>query len=143
MSMIRDIMTKNVFAIRPETTLAEAVKFLTEHHVGGAPVTSESGELLGVVSELALLDVVFEEDVRQAHVAQYMEENVESVTPDEPLTRAAQLFALYAFRRLPVVEGGKLVGIVSRRDLMNHSLRTNELLTDPLLELVPALAMVH
>ena len=141
MAVIRDIMTKNVFAVRPETTLAEAVSVLTDHHVGGAPVISESGELLGVISELALLDVVFEEDARRAPVSLYMEEQVESVTPDEPLTRAAQLFALYAFRRLPVVEGGKLVGIVSRRDLMNHALRTNELLTEPLVELIPTLAI--
>lgn len=143
MSVIRDIMTKNVFTVRPETTLAEAVKILTENHLGGVPVTSKEGELLGVISELALLDIVFEESARQAPVSEYMEEQVESVTPDEPLSRAAQLFALYAFRRLPVVEGNKLVGIVSRRDLMNHSLRTNLLLTDPLLELVPALAMVQ
>jgi CBS domain-containing protein len=143
MTVIRDIMTKNVVTVRPETTLAEAVKVLTDHHVGGAPVTSEGGELLGVISELALLDVVFDKGARQAPVAQYMEEEVESVSPDEPLSRAAQLFALYAFRRLPVVDGGKLVGIVSRRDLMNHSLRTNELLTEPLMELIPALAMIH
>jgi CBS domain-containing protein len=141
MAVIRDIMTKNVFTVRPETRLAEAVKVLTDHHVGGAPVISKSGELLGVISELALLDVVFEADARQAPVSLYMEEHVESVTPDEPLTRAAQLFALYAFRRLPVVEGGKLVGIVSRRDLMNHALRTNELLTEPLVELIPTLAI--
>ena len=51
-----------------------------------------------------------------------------------------ELFALYSFRRLPVVEDGKLVGIVTRRDLMNHALRTNEVLTEPLLELIPSLA---
>ena len=72
MSMIRDIMTKNVFAIRPETTLAEAVKFLTEHHVGGAPGIGKR-RTVGSFSELATLDVVFEEDVRQAHIAQYMD----------------------------------------------------------------------
>ena len=141
MTVIRDIMTKNVFAVRPETTLAEAVEVLTDHHIGGAPVVSE-GELVGIISELALLDVVFDADARHAAVAHYMEQDVQSVSPDESLSRAGQLFALYAFRRLPVVENGKLVGIVSRRDLMNHSLRTNELLTEPLMALVPDLVQV-
>jgi CBS domain-containing protein len=142
MTVIRDIMTKDVVTVRPETTLAQAVKLLTEHHIGGAPVVSDDGALVGVISELAMIDVVFEPDVKQALVSRYMAEDVQSVAPDEPLSRAAQLFALYSFRRLPVVEKGKLVGIVSRRDLMNHALRTKELLTEPLVELVPTLEIM-
>jgi CBS domain-containing protein len=142
MTAIREIMTKNVVTVRPETSLAQAVKVLTEHHIGGAPVVADNGALLGVISELALIDVVFEPDVKQARVSKYMAEDVQVVSPDEPLARAAQLFALYSFRRLPVVENGKLVGIVSRRDLMNHALRTNELLAEPLVELVPGLEIV-
>lgn len=142
MTQIRDIMTKNLVTVRPETTLADAVRVLTEHHIGGAPVVSADGALVGVISELALIDVVFEPDVKNAVVSNYMADDVQSVGPDESLSRAAQLFALYSFRRLPVVENGKLVGIISRRDLMNHALRTNELLTEPLVELVPALAQI-
>ena len=142
MTVIRDIMTKDVVVVRPETTLAEAVKVLTEHHIGGAPVVSDDGALVGVISELALIDVVFEPDVKQAQVSHYMAEDIQFVEPNDPLSRAAQLFALYSFRRLPVVEDGKLVGIVSRRDLMNHALRTNELLTEPLVELIPSLAQM-
>jgi CBS domain-containing protein len=69
-----------------------------------------------------------------------MTPEVHTVHPDDPLARPAQLFALYSFRRLPVVEDGRLVGIVTRRDLMNYALRTNKLLTDPLIELIPSLA---
>jgi len=142
MTVIRDIMTTKVVAVRPETTLAKAVKVLTDHHVGGIPVASEDGALVGVISELALIDVVFEREARDAAVSAYMAEDVQFVAPGDSLSRAAQLFALYSFRRLPVVENGKLVGIVSRRDLMNHALRTNEVLTEPLVELVPALAQL-
>ena len=76
-----------------------------------------------MISELALIDVVFDPQVKDAPVSDYMNPEVHLVHPDDPLSRAAQLFALYSFRRLPVVENGKLVGIVTRRDLMNFALR--------------------
>ncbi len=140
MTAIRDIMSKEVVAVFPDTTLAEAVAVLTRHHIGVVPVVSADGNLVGVISELALIDVVFDAEARFTPISHYMTPEVQSVHPDEPLTKAAQLFALYSFRRLPVVENGKLVGVISCRDLMNHSLRSNELLTEPLLELIPELA---
>jgi CBS domain-containing protein len=96
--------------------------------------------VVGVISELALIDVVFDSDAKDSPVSEYMTPEVHTVHPDDPLSRPAQLFALYSFRRLPVVQDGKLVGIVTRRDLMNYALRANELLTDPLIELIPSLA---
>jgi tRNA nucleotidyltransferase (CCA-adding enzyme) len=142
MTEIRDIMSEPVVAVRPETTLAEAMEILTQLHVGGAPVVSANGTLIGIISDQALIDVVFDAAARCAPVSQYMTPDVQYVQPGDPLSRAAQLFALYSYRRLPVVEVGKLVGIVSRRDLINHSLRSNELLTEPLLELIPELAQL-
>jgi CBS domain-containing protein len=140
MTVIREIMCKRVFTIRPEASLAEAVKLLTEHHIGGAPVVSAAGELVGMISELSLIDVVFDMAVRSASISEYMTRDVQMVGPEEPLSRAAQLFALYSFRRLPVVENGRLVGIVTRRDLMNHALASDEPLTEPLIDLIPSLA---
>jgi len=133
-------MNPNVVAIRPETTVEETIDFLTHNHIGGSPVVDEKGRLVGMISELALIDVVFDESVKFAPVSKFMTADVQVVHPDESLTRAAQLFALYAFRRLPVVENGKLIGIITRRDLMNYSLRTDHVLADPLISLIPSLA---
>ena len=135
-------MNKNVVAVRPETTVAGAVQFLTRHHIGGSPVVNSDGELVGMISEIALIDVVFEETVRDMPVSNYMTTELHVVHPDEPLMRAAQLFALYSFRRLPVVEDGRLIGIITRRDLMDYSLRTNHTLGDPLVALIPSLAPI-
>jgi CBS domain-containing protein len=135
-------MNRGVVGIRPDATVAEAIDTLTKQHIGGLPVVSDDGAVVGIISELALIDVVFDDRVRDAPVSDYMNPEVHVVHPDEPLSRAAQLFALYSFRRLPVVENGRLVGIVTRRDLMNYALRTNRLLADPLLELIPALAPI-
>jgi CBS domain-containing protein len=140
MGVVRDIMNKRVVGIRPDATLSEAVAILTQQHIGGAPVVTADGAVIGVISELAMIDVVFDSDARDALVKDYMNAEVHTVHPDDPLSRPAQLFALYSFRRLPVVDDGKLVGIVTRRDLMNYALRSNEILTDPLIELIPSLA---
>lgn len=140
MAKVRDVMIKRAIGVPPDATLAEAVKILTELHIGGAPVVAADGSVVGIISELALIDVVFDPTARDALVSDHMTPEVHTVRPDDSLSRPAQLFALYSFRRLPVVEDGKLVGIVTRRDLMNYALRTGELLTDPLIELIPSLA---
>jgi len=140
MSSIKDIMNQRVVAVRPETTLADALRVLTKHHVGGVPVVNEANALIGMISELALIDIVFDPATKGAPVSDYMTRDVKFVHPDDSLSRAAQMFALYSFRRLPVVENGSLVGIVSRRDLMNHALESSETLPEPLLELIPELA---
>ena len=119
---VRQVMNENVFAVRSETTVEEAIDFLTRKHIGGAPVVNDQGELVGMISELALIDVVFDESVKFDPISKFMTTEVQVVRPDESLMRAAQFFALYAFRRLPVVESGKLIGIITRRDLMNYSL---------------------
>jgi len=138
-AVIRDVMHSDVIGIRPDATVAEAIKLLTDRHIGGLPVVASGGAIVGMISELALIDVVFNASVKDAPVADYMTPDVHTVHPNDPLSRAAQLFTLYSFRRLPVVENGKLVGIVSRRDLMNYALQTNKLLADPLTEMIPSL----
>jgi CBS domain-containing protein len=139
-ALVRDIMNSGVVGVSPDATLAEAVNTLTELHIGGAPVVDAEGAVVGIISELALIDVVFDPLAKESLVSAHMTPEVHVIHPDDPLSRPAQLFALYSFRRLPVVEDGKLVGIVTRRDLMNYSLRTGALLTDPLIELIPSLA---
>jgi len=139
-ALVRDVMNPRVVGIDPNATLAEAVRILTELHIGGAPVVAADGSVVGIISELALIDVVFDPNARNALIREHMTPEVHVIHPDDPLSRPAQLFALYSFRRLPVVDDGKLVGMVTRRDLMNYALRTGELLTDPLIELIPSLA---
>jgi CBS domain-containing protein len=139
---IGEVMNSRVNAIEPQTTVADAIQFLTEHHIGGAPVVSDDRTLLGMVSELELIDVVFDFAIRNEPVCKFMTTELQAVAADEPLSRAAQLFTLYGLRRLPVVESGKLVGILARRDLMNYMLRSNKSLAEPLEELFPALAQM-
>ncbi len=135
-------MNTRVTAIGADATVAEAIAFLTQHHIVGAPVVDDEGRLVGDLPELALIDVVFDPAVKDEPVSKYMTVDVQSANPDVPLSRAAKLFALYSFRRIPVVKDGKLVGVLSPCDLMNYALRTGQLLADPLVELIPSLAPI-
>lgn len=140
MAIIRDIMSKIVVSVRPEATLIDAVKVLTKHHLSGAPVVSKDGAVVGFISEPNLMDVLFDEESRARPVSEYMSAEVQMVHVGDSIATAATMFAMYGFRRLPVVEDGRLIGVVTRRDLLAHSLVNNETFTEPLMELIPALA---
>lgn len=139
MPVIRDIMSKSVVSIRPEATMIDAVKTLAKHHLSGAPVVSTQGEVVGFISEPNLMDVLFDESVRDEPVSGYMTRNPHVVGVQDSISAAATMFAMYGIRRLPVVENGHLIGVVTRRDLLAYSLLNSEPLTEPLVELIPAL----
>jgi len=142
MTTIDQVMARPAQSLRPDSSVLEAIKFLTNHHSGSAPVVTAEGELVGMISELELLDVIFSASVKDEPISNYMSTEVQSIESSETLAKVAQLFALYKFRRLPVTENGKLVGIIGRRDLMNYALRTSYVMTDPLVDLFPSLASV-
>ena len=139
MPVIRDIMSKIVVSIRPEATLMDAIKVLTKHHVSGVPVVTTKGEVVGFISESNLMDALFDLSVRESKVAEYMIKAVHVVDSQDPISSAARMLALYGIRRLPVVENGRFVGVLTRRDLLAYASQIDEPLAEPLLELIPAL----
>jgi CBS domain-containing protein len=140
MISIQNVMTTPAYSVRPTATVRQTIAFLTRHHIGGAPVVDDDGELVGMITDSELIEVAFDSAVKDATIANYMTTDVHALGIDDSLSRAAQLFVLYKYRRLPVVENGKLAGIVTRRDLMNNVLQTNGILAEPLIELIPSLA---
>jgi CBS domain-containing protein len=139
MSNIRHIMSKIVVSVRPDATLMDAIKMLTRHRISGAPVVTAQGEVVGFISDENLHDVLFDESVRNEPVAAYMTTDVHTVDPQDPISTAAKLLAMYGVRRLPVVDHGRFVGVITRRDLFTHVLRHPEPLSEPLFELIPSL----
>jgi CBS domain-containing protein len=133
-------MCPGVVRLRPETSLDEAVQSLSAYDCTGAPVVAEDGRLVGILSEQSLLDVLFDMSCRHAPVSDFMTTSVHVVEPGDSLEHAAHMFDLYGIRRLPVVEDGKLVGILTRHDLIRHVLDRGESLDNPLETLLPNLA---
>ncbi|HEB90615.1 MAG TPA: CBS domain-containing protein [Deltaproteobacteria bacterium] len=120
----RDLMTTNLLVFHPEQTLLEAIEGLTRHRVSGAPVVDDSGRLVGTLSELDCLRMLasdefyLQQQEEGARVSQYMSKVVRTIEPDLGIYAMSHYFLTLATRRLPVVEKGRLVGQVSRHDVL-------------------------
>ncbi|HMR06753.1 MAG TPA: CBS domain-containing protein [Polyangiaceae bacterium] len=115
MATIRSIMTKDLITVQPTTALGDAVKLLIEHGITGLPVVDGAGHIAGVLSEKDLLKA-FYEDAKT--VDALMTKDPETVGVDSELVEVFDILMTNSFRRILVHENGKLVGLVSRSDLM-------------------------
>jgi CBS domain-containing protein len=122
----QDIMRTDIVTIAPDRTLREAVHILLDNRISGLPVVDDKGRLLGIISEFALLAIAYDPPSRNMPVREHMTQHVISVTRDTPITKMADTFILHRIRRLPVVEDGKLLGVVSRRELLGATLDSVE-----------------
>lgn len=108
----KDIMTKEIVTVAPDTTVKNLAKILIRNQISGAPVADKNGKILGVVSEA---DIVAKKGNR---VKDIMSKKVVGVTEETPVERIATLMTTHKIKRLPVMQGTKLVGIVSRADII-------------------------
>src|SRR5438067_10090074 len=104
-------MSREVLKISESATVAELTSILTRHRITGMPVLDNKGRLVGVVSEF---DVI---DRKGKNVADIMSREPITIGSDAPIGEAARLFVSHRIRRVPVLDGEKMVGIVSRADI--------------------------
>jgi CBS domain-containing protein len=117
MTTVAEVMSRKLLTVEPTTTLSAAASAMTERSVGAALVLT--GEhVSGILTERDVLRAVATGSVEGTHVAAWMTRDPETVEISETTGQAAALMIHGGFRHLPVVDGGKPVGIVSIRDLM-------------------------
>jgi tRNA nucleotidyltransferase (CCA-adding enzyme) len=109
---VKQVMNRNVLTFREDTPVDEAARILNEKQFSGAPVVAGENEVVGIVSEV---DIFTKPGSR---VGEIMSQNVISVTEDTGINEAARLLAGERIRRLPVLKRGKLVGLLSRSDVL-------------------------
>jgi tRNA nucleotidyltransferase (CCA-adding enzyme) len=109
----KDIMTRDVITVGPTITIKNLAMVLIKNQISGAPVAGKNGKIIGVVSEA---DIVAKKgkDVRTI-----MSTNIISVTEETPVEEIAKLMTTHRIKRLPVMRGEDVVGIVSRADIVS------------------------
>lgn len=112
------IMTSEIATIQPEASIQSAIDLLLERRVSGLPVVDDNDELVGMITEFALLAIAYDSHVQCQTVEQHMTKEVITVETSEPVNRVADLCIVHRVRRVPVMEGKRLVGLISRRDLL-------------------------
>jgi CBS domain-containing protein len=128
----REIMTTRVVTLSPESTASEAAETLLAHEISGAPVVDGDGRLRGLISEYDCLRVVAAADYemdghdRIQTVEDLMSRELHTAAPDAGLFSLAHEFVRLRVQRLPVVEGGRLIGLVSRRDVLRAALEVQK-----------------
>ena len=110
---VGDIMTRHVVSVRESTSIRTTASTLARYRISGVPVVDGSGNMVGLVTEY---DLIARPDARTA--ADAMTREVVSVPEDAAIEDVRKLLVDRRFRRVPVVHGSKLVGIVSRADLV-------------------------
>ncbi len=118
MYQVKDIMTDRVVGVGPDATIDEAITLLLDHRVSGLPVVDDNGLLLGVISEIDIIDLVYKADIETSTVRDYMTREVRSLDAGASLDDAASIFCTKSIRRIPIVRDERLVGVLSRRDLI-------------------------
>ena len=114
----RDLMTANVIKTKPNELVISAIKVLINHHISGLPVVDAEGNLVGIITEHDMVNFMLSGDAADTTVSDVMTKNVDTYGPDTPFEDIVSHFAAYRNRRVPVVENGKVVGIISRRDII-------------------------
>ena len=114
---VRDVMTKNVVRIHPEEPVEVAARTLTHYNIGALPVCGRDGRVCGVVTDRDLVTRYMAAGKARATVRDVMTNRVVSVGPEMDTALAARLMGREQVRRLPVLEQGRLCGMVSLADL--------------------------
>lgn len=119
---VREVMSGGVVRIHPEESVAVAARQLAHHNIGALPVCGNDGRVCGVVTDRDLVTrcLALERSAEKTRVREVMTGTVVAAAPDMEASVAASLMGHKQVRRLPVVENGRLCGMISLSDLANR-----------------------
>jgi CBS domain-containing protein len=144
---VKDLMETDVITIQKNARLEDVVRLLHEKNISGVPVVDETNHLVGIVSHRDLLRILYPyydsyykapelysdyemreckaAEIRRMRVEQFMSDPVHTAHPEMPILHAGGMMLARSIQRLPVVLGGELVGIVTRKQILREIFKSN------------------
>ena len=124
----KEIMQSNVITAKQDAPVLEVINLLAQNEITGLPVVDDDMTLVGLVSEKDVLSIAYHvladvigDAMDSRKISDIMTEDVVSFSPDDHLADICQCFMNKPFRRVPVLDNGKVVGIISRKDIIVHA----------------------
>ncbi|MCX5644717.1 MAG: CBS domain-containing protein [Phycisphaerae bacterium] len=141
----KQLMNTSIITIGKDEDIYEAMRLMALNNITGLPVVDDEGTLVGIVTEKDILVLLCNrlEDAGMDHavgtVGQFMTRHVVCFHPEDSLSDIAECLSTNNFRRVPILDKGKLLGIISRRDVIRYIRdlqQQDEVLRDSILELL-------
>lgn len=114
------IMSRDVVSVHPDTPITKVLELLVENDITGVPVVESDGQLVGIVTEKDMIGVLFGQETPSGTARDYMTEGVLSFDENDDIIAVCECLTANHLRRVPILADGRLVGIISRRDLIKY-----------------------
>ena len=125
--LVKDYMSKEVITFHKSDSIFEAKRIMLKKKISGAPIVNKSGKLIGIISESDLMKQIVDSKyynmpISKTTISKYMTKNVDFISPNEPIFDAAEKFLRLKRKRFPVMDSNKILGIISRVDIISAAL---------------------
>jgi CBS domain-containing protein len=125
---VKEIMTTDVKTIRPEDNIKRLAEMMVKNKIGSLVVVEGSGEVVGIATERDIIEdiILLGKSPEEVKVRDVMTKDIITVNPDNSLEEAAEVMVEHKIKKLPVIDKGRLVGIVTATDLIAYENRLVE-----------------
>lgn len=118
----KDIMEKKTASVRHDATLKEVSELLIKNRLSGIPVVNNKGSLIGFISERDIIEAISQGNFENKKTKDIMTKNVISINEDTSIEEVSRIFSKYPYRYIPVCKNKNIVGVISRKDVIEKLL---------------------
>jgi CBS domain-containing protein len=119
----KSVMSTKLITVKRQTPVYEAIRILVENNVTGLPVVNEDMTIAGIITEKDVLKLLYDTENKSDKVEDFMTKGVVAFNEEDNLIDITECLIKNSFRRVLITSGGKLVGIISRKDIISYILK--------------------